>query len=150
MPVDHDLPHVDMGKKPGEGRTCTVEYLNYNVLDEHGWGLDDTDLFQKAAETDLGEENHGTFDMDENEYVLKAAEDEGYDWPFSCRESSCATCAAIVKEGKIDMTMNNILSDEEIEERNVRLTCVGKPNTDEIKLVYNARYLDSLQGRAHF
>lgn len=150
MPADHDLPHVDMTKEPSEVSTCTVEYLDYDVLDEYGWGLDDDDLFEKAAETDLDEETYGTFDMNNDEYILKAAEDEGHDWPFSCRESSCATCAAVVTEGEIDMTMNNILSDEETEDKNVRLTCVGKPDTDEVKLVYNARYLDYLQDRAHF
>ncbi|MFB6354176.1 MAG: ferredoxin, partial [Halobacteriales archaeon] len=27
----------------------TVEYLNYEVLDDHGWSLEDDDLFEKAA-----------------------------------------------------------------------------------------------------
>lgn len=149
MSIDDELPRVDMGEEL-DGRTCTVEYLNYRVIDENGWTLDDENLFEKAADADLGEADHGTLEINENDYILKAAEEQGHEWPFSCRESSCATCAVVIKEGEVRMTMNNILSDEEIEEENVRLACVSKPDTDEIKVVYNARYLDSLQGRAHF
>ncbi|MDY7081629.1 MAG: ferredoxin, partial [Halobacteria archaeon] len=31
-----------------------VKYLNYEVLDDHGWSMDDDDLFEKAADADLG------------------------------------------------------------------------------------------------
>ncbi|MFB6110600.1 MAG: ferredoxin, partial [Halodesulfurarchaeum sp.] len=52
-----------------------------------------------------------------------------------------------VKEGDIDMDMQQILSDEEIEEKNVRLTCIGSPAADDVKLVYNAKHQDYLQDR---
>jgi len=26
----------------------TVEYLNYEVLDDHGWSMDDDDLFERG------------------------------------------------------------------------------------------------------
>jgi hypothetical protein len=45
------------------------------------------------------------------------------------------------------MDMQQILSDEEVDEWNMRLTCVGSPLTDEIKLIYNAKQLDRLQNR---
>lgn len=45
------------------------------------------------------------------------------------------------------MDMQQILSDEEVEERNVRLTCIGSPTTDEVKIVYNTKHLDYLQNR---
>ncbi|HET7324835.1 MAG TPA: ferredoxin, partial [Halococcus sp.] len=54
-------------------------------------------------------------------------------------------CAAILKEGKVEMDMNLFLTDEEIEERDIRLTCVGTPASEEIKLIYNARRTDYLQ-----
>ncbi|MFB6193450.1 MAG: ferredoxin, partial [Halobaculum sp.] len=31
----------------------TVEYLNYEVLDDHGWEMEDDDLFEKAADAGL-------------------------------------------------------------------------------------------------
>ena len=150
MIVSDQLPRVDVAQEPDEGSVYTVEYLNYEVLNEYGWELSDEDLFEKAANADLGEEDHGTLEVNETNYILKAAEERGFEWPFSCRESSCATCGAVLVDGEVDMKMNNILSEEEVKDENVRLTCVSKPNSEGIKLVYNARYLDFLQGRAHF
>ncbi|HET7325252.1 MAG TPA: ferredoxin Fer [Halococcus sp.] len=126
---------------------ATVEYLNYIVLEDQGWDLNDDDLFEQAASAGLSDEDYGTLDVNQGEYILEAAEAQGYDWPFSCRAGACANCAAIIKEGEIEMDMQQILSDEEIEERNVRLTCIGTPATDEVKIVYNAKHLDYLQNR---
>ena len=125
----------------------TVEYLNYEVVDDQDWDIYDEGIFERAAGMDLPDEDYGTLDVNQGEYILEAAEAEGYDWPFSCRAGACANCAAIVVEGEIDMDMQQILSDEEIEEKNVRLTCIGSPATDHVKLVYNAKHLDYLQNR---
>ena len=125
----------------------TVEYLNYETLDDQGWDMDDDDLFEKAADAGLDDEDYGTLEVAQGEYILEAAEAQGYDWPFSCRAGACANCASIVFEGDIDMDMQQILSDEEVEEKNVRLTCIGSPAADEVKIVYNAKHLDYLQNR---
>jgi 2Fe-2S type ferredoxin len=125
----------------------TVEYLNYEVLDDHGWDLDDDDLFEKAADAGLDDEDYGTLDVGDGEYILEAAEAKGFDWPFSCRAGACANCAGIVKEGEVEMDMQQILSDEEVEDKMVRLTCIGSAATDEVQIVYNAKHLDYLQDR---
>ena len=125
----------------------TVEYLNYEVLDDHGWSLEDDDLFDKAADAGLDEEDYGELDVNRGEYILEAAEAQGFDWPFSCRAGACANCAAILKEGEIEMDMQQILSQDEVDERNVRLTCIGSPEEDEVQIVYNAKHLDYLQNR---
>ncbi|ELY50038.1 MULTISPECIES: ferredoxin Fer [Natronorubrum] len=125
----------------------TVEYLNYEVLDDQGWEMDDDDLFEKAADAGLDTEDYDSLEVAEGEYILEAAEAQGYDWPFSCRAGACANCAAIVYEGEIEMDMQQILSDEEVEDKNVRLTCIGSAETDEVQIVYNAKHLDYLQNR---
>jgi 2Fe-2S type ferredoxin len=125
----------------------TVEYLNYEVVDDKGWEMYEDDIFEAAADADLSDEDYGVLDVNEGEYILEAAEAQGYDWPFSCRAGACANCAAIITEGEINMDMQQILSDEEVEEKNVRLTCIGSAETDEVKIVYNAKHLDYLQNR---
>lgn len=45
------------------------------------------------------------------------------------------------------MGVQQVLSDEEINQRGVRLACIGKPASDTVKVVYNARYIDYLQNR---
>ena len=94
----------------------TVEYLNYDAITDNEWDLDDDDLFEKAANAGLSGEDYGSLDVNEGEYILEAAEVEGFDWPFSCRAGACANCAAILKSGEINMDMQQILSDDEVEE----------------------------------
>ncbi len=50
-------------------------------------------------------------------------------------------------EFAIEMDGNQTLSDKEIREKYVRLTCIGRPASDYIRLVYNAKHLDYLQDR---
>jgi ferredoxin len=90
----------------------TVEYLNYEVLDDHDWSMDDDDLFEEAAAADLSAEDYGTLEVNQGEYILEAAEAQGYDWPFSCRAGACANCASIVKEGEIEMERSTHLHRE--------------------------------------
>ena len=125
----------------------TVEYLDYQVVNRNDWDTYDEETFDRAADAGLDESEHGSFEVSTSEYILEAAEAQGYDWPFSCRAGACANCAAIVVEGEVEMDMQQILSDEEVEEKHVRLTCVGSPQSDEVKLVYNAKHLDYLEDR---
>ncbi|QSG13834.1 Ferredoxin [Halapricum desulfuricans] len=116
-------------------------------MDDQGWDMYDDDLFEKADEAGLDENDYGELEVAEGEYILEAAEAQGYDWPFSCRAGACANCASIVLDGEIEMDMQQILSDEEVEDKGVRLTCVGTPGSDEVQIVYNAKHLDYLQNR---
>jgi 2Fe-2S type ferredoxin len=125
----------------------TVEYLDYQVVDQNDWDIYDEENFNRAADADLDESEYGQFEVSTSEYILEAAEAEGYDWPFSCRAGACANCAAIIVSGDVEMDMQQILSDEEVDDKNVRLTCVGSPQSDEVKLVYNAKHLDYLEDR---
>ena len=126
---------------------ATVEFLNYEVIEDRGWSLEDDDLFEKAAEADLTAEDYGTMAVDEGEYILEGAEANGHEWPFYCRGGGCINCAAILVDGEVEMEVNRGLSDEEVDEMNLRLTCVGTPTTEEVKLVYNAKELDELRDR---
>ena len=125
----------------------TVKHLVYEVLVDDERGYDDVVRFGKCADAGLSDEDYGSLDVNQGEYILEAAEAQGYDWPFSCRAGACANCAAIVTEGDIEMDMQQILSDEEVDEKDVRLTCIGSPTVDEVQIVYNAKHLDYLQNR---
>ena len=127
--------------------TATVEFLDYAAMTEEGWSLEDEDLFEKAATAELPAEAYGTMDVNKGEYILEAAEAEGYDWPAFCRGGGCINCAAVLVDGEVEMEVNRSLSDEEVAEMGLRLTCVGTPTTDEVQLVYNAKELDQLRDR---
>jgi ferredoxin len=118
----------------------TVEYLNYEVVEERGWEVDDA--FKRARDADLPDEDHGSFEVDEDEYILEAAESEGHAWDHECRAGTCATCAAVVVEGEVEMDVPPILSRGEVDE-GFRLTCIGLAKTDA-KILYNAKESDRL------
>lgn len=126
---------------------ATVEYLNYEVLDDHDWTIDDEDLFEKAESTGLNDADYGTFEVSEGDFILETAENEGMAWPFSCRVGGCANCAVILKGGEVDVDMQMILTEEEIEEQDIRLSCVASPATDHVQVIYNAKHLDYLLNR---
>jgi ferredoxin len=121
-----------------------VTYLNYDVLADFGWGVDDTDLFSKAASADLEDTDYGEFVVDPGETLLEAAENSGYAWPFACRGGACANCAILIHEGELSMPVSHVLTTE-LMERNVRLSCNGIPITDELHVVYNAKHMPDLE-----
>lgn len=124
-----------------------VEYLNYDIIVDQGWDLYDEENFEKAANLDLPEEDYGFFEVPEGEYILQSAEVAGHEWPFSCRDGICSNCAAVLISGEIEMDGNQALSDEEVEEKDIRLTCVGRPASEYLRLVFNAKQLEYLQDR---
>lgn len=121
----------------------TVEYLNYDVLADHGWALDDDDLFERAAAADLDPADYGRVEVDPEDYVLEGAEADGHTWPYACRGGACANCAVAVVEGDMTMTVDHVIPDEMLD-RGIRLSCVGIPTTDELQLVYNVKGLPDL------
>lgn len=122
----------------------TVEFLNYDVLADHGWAVDDPDLFEKAADADLGPPDYGRVTVEDDESLLEAAERDGHSWPFACRGGACANCAVAVTSGDLDQPVDHILPTGMVE-RGFRLSCVGAPIADDTRVVYNVKHLPGLE-----
>jgi len=137
----------DRGSTVSSSQTATVEYLNDEVVADRGWDPQSGRAFTRSAASDLPPEDYGTIEVERDEYVLEAAEAAGLDWPFSCRAGACTNCAAVVVDGEIDMEIQQILSDEEVEQEDMVLTCIGTPASDHVKLLYNVKHRDRLQNR---
>jgi ferredoxin len=125
-------------------RDTTVEYLNYEVLDDHGWAVNDDDLFEKAAEADLDAADYGTLSNGPEDSLLEAAEASGYTWPYSCRGGACANCAVAVVDGDVDTPVDHILTDDLVD-RGFRLSCLGEPTTAELQVIYNVKHMPDLE-----
>ena len=122
---------------------ATVTFLNYEVLDDHGWSLEDDDLFEKASDANLDPEDYGRILVEPDELLLEAAENRGFSWPFACRGGACANCAVAVTEGELSTPVNHILPQEMLD-RGIRLSCVGSPITEDLNVVYNVKHLPDL------
>ena len=68
--------------------------------------------------------------------ILDAFSKEGYDAPYSCRGGVCCTCRAKVLKGKVTMSINYALTDEEVAQGYV-LTCQSHPASDEVLISYD-------------
>lgn len=117
-----------------------VEYLNYEVLDDFAWELTDDDLFEKAADAGLDQEDYGEILVEPDESILEAAEKHGYAWPFACRGGACSNCAIALIDGEIPPPTSHVLPPELID-RGIRLSCITTPVTKDTKIVYNVKHL---------
>ncbi|WP_224337468.1 ferredoxin Fer [Haloprofundus halobius] len=120
-----------------------VEFLNYETLTDHGWRIDDENLFEKASEADLDPTDYGRFLVKPRENLLEAAENRGFAWPYSCRGGACANCAVAVVDGAVEMPSNHILPSS-MTDSGIQLSCISAPVTDEMKVVYNVKNLPGL------
>ncbi|MFF0081846.1 2Fe-2S iron-sulfur cluster-binding protein [Streptomyces canus] len=68
------------------------------------------------------------------ETLLQSARRAGFAPPFSCEAGNCATCMALVREGRATMRANDALMDDEVAEGWV-LTCQAVPDEDPPSLV---------------
>jgi ferredoxin len=69
--------------------------------------------------------------------ILKSARSCGLQAPSTCEAGHCATCMALVVEGKVEMWANDALTDEEVADGWV-LTCQSMPVSDVVRVDYDA------------
>jgi len=76
------------------------------------------------------------FSMDKDNNILDEALANGLDVPYSCQGGVCTTCMGKLEKGKVLMDDDQMLSDEEIND-GLMLTCISKPDSDEIVINYD-------------
>jgi ring-1,2-phenylacetyl-CoA epoxidase subunit PaaE len=108
--------------------TSIIEEPKKDAADIHG-SICEVTVIADGQET--------TFQLaTDGDAILDAAMDAGVDAPFSCKGAVCATCRAKVMEGKVNMTMNYALTDDEVEEGYI-LTCQAHPTTPVVIVDYD-------------
>ncbi|MDR5671555.1 Ferredoxin [Halalkaliarchaeum sp. AArc-CO] len=138
---DYD-PLDDDAIADGYVLTCTGQPRGDFALETGVAGAltDETDEEDEADDETEDAETHAieyvkqeaTIDVPETENLLEAGEEQGWDLPYQCRVGVCGQCTARVDgDGHelVEMTDNDVLSDDEIEDGYV-LTCTGQPRAE--------------------
>ncbi|MFC4552860.1 MULTISPECIES: 2Fe-2S iron-sulfur cluster-binding protein [Halorussus] len=74
-----------------------------------------------------------TIEVANNETLLEAGEDEGWDLPYACRQGQCLSCGGKVTDGDaheyVRHSNNETLGEDEVEKGYI-LTCTAYPTAD--------------------
>jgi 3-ketosteroid 9alpha-monooxygenase subunit B len=68
--------------------------------------------------------------------LLDVLLDKGLDAPFSCREGHCGACAVLVKNGDVEMEVNDVLEASDLDEGLI-LACQARPKSDSVEVTYD-------------
>ncbi|PSP93493.1 (2Fe-2S)-binding protein [Halobacteriales archaeon QS_4_62_28] len=74
-----------------------------------------------------------TIEVANNETILDAGEDEGWDLPYACRQGQCVSCSGQIQDGnateRIRHSNNEALFEDDLED-GYCLTCVAYPTAE--------------------
>ncbi len=126
--IEEDCIHFELFASSAENARKAVE-RHHARAQEHKGKVSQVTLISS------GREHNFELNAD-GENLLDAGLNNGIDLPFSCKGGVCATCKAVLKEGTVDMDLNQALAPEEVEKGYI-LTCQSHPISEKVVVDYD-------------
>ncbi|HYB37749.1 MAG TPA: ferredoxin--NADP reductase [Mycobacterium sp.] len=98
-------------------------------------GVDSGDTPDATVVVELDGETY-TVSWPRRAKLLDVLLDAGLDAPFSCREGHCGACACTLRNGKVNMEVNDVLEQQDLDEGLI-LACQSHPETDSVEVTYD-------------
>jgi len=122
---------VAAGAVAGESEGAELEGGEAAAEESGPWDVPDDEA--ETFEIEYAREGD-TIEVKENETVLEAGEDEGWDLPYACRQGQCVSCAGQITSGGnaeeyVVHDDQQMLDDNELDD-GYTLTCVAYPKAD--------------------
>ncbi|MBE7177706.1 MAG: 2Fe-2S iron-sulfur cluster binding domain-containing protein [Mucilaginibacter polytrichastri] len=76
-----------------------------------------------------------SLDVEPAQNILDAALKAGIALPYSCKGGICSACAAKCTRGRVEMTINEVLSPDDLRKGEI-LTCTGHPLTADVLIEF--------------
>lgn len=115
---------------PGEETEGELEGEEAGTEESGPWTKSDEEA--ETFEVEFVKEGQ-TVEIPENQSLLEAGEEQGWDMPYACREGQCLSCGGHILDGESeDFVVHNnqqMLEAPEIED-GYTLTCVAYPKAD--------------------
>lgn len=130
------------------GKNIAKEKIHFELFTSPSVGKETAKSREEASGTDSAKDSQITVIMDGAEMsfelgasgdsILDAALAQGGDLPFACKGGVCCTCRAKLIKGKVTMTANYSLEEDEVEAGFI-LTCQSHPLSEKIIIDFDQR-----------
>ena len=110
-----------------------IKKENFNTNDRIVKKADPPDKTQHRATIKFNGKEYN-FPIQYPDTILQAAKKIGLILPYSCEVGWCGSCAAICTKGKVWLSYNEVLMDNDLKHGSI-LTCVGHPVDGDVTIV---------------
>jgi ferredoxin-NADP reductase len=112
--------------------SARIRRENFNTNDRHVHKQEPPDKDEHRVTLRFNKQEY-RFQVQYPDTILQAAKKQGIALPYSCETGRCGSCAAICTAGKVWLSYNEVLMDNDLRHGSI-LTCTGHPTGGDVEI----------------